>query len=327
MKYIELKGSLKSNIFNNYLLSGSDEFLLNKSVELIFSALKIGMPDLNFQKFLGESIDFDDVVKALNTMPVFDEKKLVVVYLHIKTTISNLPKLTDYLKNPNPQSVFVVVAGDNNELKSQINKFEVVDCNRLAEEIVDKFVLNELKQSNTNITKQALSTLNEYCVYDLSKIVKEVSKLVSFVSDKKLIEENDVKLLVNKTLEFQIFELTENLAKKNKDKVFEILDALKSKKDVYRTLIPLIYAHFRRLFYVAVSSVSKSELGQMLGVKDYAITVAYKQSKMLTTINKSDFLIFIKPPPLIYYITFILKVNLCSINLHKIQIITSQFVI
>ncbi len=285
MKYIELKGSLKSNIFNNYLLSGSDEFLLNKSVELIFNALKIGMPDLNFQKFLGESIDFDDVVKALNTMPVFDEKKLVVVYLHIKTTISNLPKLTDYLKNPNPQSVFVVVAGDNNELKSQINKFEVVDCNRLSEEIVDKFVLNELKQSNTNITKQALSTLNEYCVYDLSKIVNEVSKLVSFVSDKKLIEENDVKLLVNKTLEFQIFELTENLAKKNKDKVFEILDALKSKKDVYRTLIPLIYAHFRRLFYVAVSSVSKSELGQMLGVKDYAITVAYKQSKMFTKLQ------------------------------------------
>ena len=285
MKYVELKGSLKSNIFINYLLSGSDEFLLNKSVELIFNALKIGIPDLNFQKFLGENVDFDDVVKALNTMPVFDEKKLVVVYLHIKTTISNLTKLTDYLKDPNPQSVLVVVAGDNNELKAQLGKFEVVDCNRLSEEIVDKFVLNELKATNTNITKQALKTLNEYCVYDLSKIVKEVSKLVSFVADKKLIEENDVKLLVNKTLEFQIFELTENLAKKNKDKVFEILDALKAKKDVYRTLIPLIYGHFRRLFYVAVSSVSKSELGQMLGVKDYAITVAYKQSKMFTKLQ------------------------------------------
>ena len=285
MKYIELKNSLKSNIFNNYLLSGSDEFLLNKSVELIFSALKINIVEMNHIKFIGENIDFEEVVKALNTMPMFDDRKMVVVYLNVKSSVSNLSKLTDYLKNPNPQSVLVVVAGDNNELKAQLNKFEVVDCNRLTEDIVDKFVLSELKNSNTNITKPALKTLNEYCVYDLSKIVKEVSKLISFVADKKLIEEKDVKLLVNKTLEFQIFELTENLAKKNKDKVFEILEALKSKKDTYRTLIPLIYGHFRRLFYVAVSNLSKSELGTMLGVKDYAITVAYKQSKMFTKLQ------------------------------------------
>lgn len=285
MKYIELKNSLKSNIFNNYLLSGSDEFLLNKSVELIFSALKINIVEMNHLKFIGENIDFEEVVKALNTMPMFDDRKMVVVYLNVKSSVSNLSKLTDYLKNPNPQSVLVVVAGDNNELKAQLNKFEVVDCNRLTEDIVDKFVLSELKNSNTNITKPALKTLNEYCVYDLSKIVKEVSKLISFVADKKLIEEKDVKLLVNKTLEFQIFELTENLAKKNKDKVFEILEALKSKKDTYRTLIPLIYGHFRRLFYVAVSNLSKSELGTMLGVKDYAITVAYKQSKMFTKLQ------------------------------------------
>ena len=285
MKYIELKNSLKSNIFNNYLLSGADEFLLNKSVELIFNAAKINIVEMNFLKFIGENVDFEEVVKALNTMPMFDDKKMVVVYLNVKTAVSNLPKLTDYLKNPNPQSVLVVVAGESTELKQQVNKFEVVDCNRLSEDIVDKFVLNELRATNTNITKTALKTLNEYCVYDLSKIVKEVNKLVSFVADKKLIEENDVKVLVNKTVEFQIYELTENLAKKQKDKVFEILEALKSKKDTYKTIIPLIYSHFRRLFYVAVSNLSKSELGSMLGVKDYAITVAYKQSGMFTKLQ------------------------------------------
>ncbi len=290
MKYVELKNSLKSNICNNYLLSGSDEFLLNKSVDLIFNALKINIVEMNFLKFIGENVDFEVVVKALNTMPVFDDKKMVVVYLNVKTSISNMAKLTDYLKDPNPQSVLVVVAGDNNELKANYAKFEVVDCNKLSEEIVDKFVLNELKQSNTNITKQALKTLNEYCVYDLTKIVKEITKLTNFVADKRIIEENDVKLLVTKTLEFQIFELTENLAKKNNDKVFEILTALKSKKDSYRSLIPLIYNHFRRLFYVATSTISKSELGSMLGVKEYAVTVAYKQSKMFTKMQLKNIL-------------------------------------
>lgn len=285
MKYIELKNSLKSKIFNNYLLIGSDEFLLNKSVELIFNALKINITDLNFIKFIGENVNFNDVVKALNTMPVFDEKKLVVVYLNIKTSITELNTLNDYLKNYNPQSVLVVVLGESADVKLNQNLFEVVDCNRLGEEITNKFVLSELKNYNTNITPQALKKLNEYCVYDLTKIVKELSKLTSYVANKKLIEEKDVELLVNKTLEFQIYELTENLAKKNKEKVFEILDVLKNKKDSYKTLLPLIYNHFRRLFYVATSNLSKSELGAMLGVKDYAITVAFKQSKMFPKIK------------------------------------------
>lgn len=285
MKYIELKNSLKSNIFNNYLLTGSDEFLLNKSVELIFNALKINLPELNFVKFIGENVNFEDVVASLNTMQVFDEKKLVVVYLQIKTSITNQNALLSYLKSPNPQSVLVVVAGESDILKNNTNLFEIVDCNRLTEDIINKFVLNELKKTSTQITKTALTTLNEYCVYDLTKIVKELEKLVSFVSDKKLIEEKDVKLLVNKTLEFQIYELTENLAKKNRVKVFEILEVLKSKKDVFKNLVPLIYNHFRRLFFCATSNLSKSELGQMLGVKDYAITVAYKQSKMFSKLQ------------------------------------------
>lgn len=285
MKYIELKNSLKSNIFNNYLLTGSDEFLLNKSVELIFNALKIKLPELNFVKFIGENVNFEDVVASLNTMPAFDEKKLVVVYLQIKTSITNQNALLSYLKSPNPQSVLVVVAGESDTFKTNTNLFEIVDCNRLTEDIINKFVLNELKKTSTQITKTALTTLNEYCVYDLTKIVKELEKLVSFVSDKKLIEEKDVKLLVNKTLEFQIYELTENLAKKNRVKVFEILEALKSKKDVFKNLVPLIYNHFRRLFFCATSNLSKSELGQMLGVKDYAITVAYKQSKMFSKLQ------------------------------------------
>ncbi len=291
MKYVELKNSLKTNICNNYLLFGADEFLLNKSVELIFNALHINVADMNYQKFLGENLDYADVVKALETMPVFDEKKLVVVYLNIKTSTTNLNQLSAYLKNPNPQSVLILVVGDNiADVMSIESKFEKVDCNRLTEEVVNKFVLSELKKSNTNITASALKTLNEYCVYDLTKIVNEVTKLVSYVSDKKLIEEKDVKNLVNKTVEFQIYELTENLAKKNKNRVFEILDTLKAKKDVYRTIMPLIYNHFRRLFYVAVSKEAKSELGIMLGVKDYAITVAYKQSKMFTKLQLKNIL-------------------------------------
>lgn len=286
MQYVELKNSLKTNINNGYALVGIDEFLLNKSCELICNALNLQMPTLNYIKFIGESIDFNEVVKFLNTMPVFDDKKLAVVNLNLKTTFNNLQALADYLKKPNNQAVLVLVLGENDkEFKSVVSNLTIVDCNRLPEKFVDSFILAELKKSQTQIEAQALKTLKDYCVCDLTKINTELNKLVSFVSDKKLIKLSDVELMVTKTLEFQIYELTENMAKKNKDKVFELLNSLRAKKDTFRTLLPLIYNHFRRLFHVAISKSNKSELSAYLGVKEYAITVAFNQSKLFSKRN------------------------------------------
>lgn len=286
MQYVELKNSLKNNICNNYALVGVDEFLLNKSCELIYNSLNLQMPTLNYVKFIGEIVDFNDVVKFLNTMPMLDEKKLAIVNLNVKTNILNLPKLAEYVKQPNSQAVLVLVLGENDkDFKSIISNFEIVDCNRLTEKFVDSFILSELKKSQTQIVADALKTLKDYCVCDLTKINAELNKLISYVSEKKLIEKCDVELMVNKTLEFQIYELTENMAKKNKDRVFELLASLRAKKDTFKTLLPLIYNHFRRLFHVAISKSNKSELSQYLNVKEYAITVAFNQSKMFSKRN------------------------------------------
>lgn len=286
MQYIELKSSLKNNIKQNYALIGTDEFLLNKSCELIYNALNLSMPTLNYVKFIGENVDFSEVVKFLNTMPVFDNKKLAVVNLNIKTNFNNVPQLSAYLKKPNESSVLVLVLGDNDkEFKNVLNNFEIIDCNRLSEKFVDSYIFSELKKHDTQIETLALKTLKDYCVCDLTKINVELTKLINFVSDTKVIKKTDVELLVNKTLEFQIYELTENMAKKNKEKVFEILQSLKAKKDVYKSLLPLIYNHFRRLFHVSISKSNKSELSANLNVKEYAITVAFNQSKMFSKRN------------------------------------------
>lgn len=283
MQYIELKSSLKTNVNNGYALIGMDEFLLNKSCELIFNALSLQMPTLNYVKFIGESIDFLEVVKFLNTMPVFDDKKLAVVNLNVKTSVLNVLSLLEYLKNPNKQAILVLVLGENDkEFKNIIPQLMVVDCNRLPEKFIDNFILSELNKYQIQIEYNALKTLKDYCVCDLTKITTELSKLVSFVSDKKLVSYLDVELLVNKTVEFQIYELTENMAKKNKEKVFEILNSLRAKKETFKTLLPLIYNHFRRLFHVAISKSNKSELSALLGVKEYAITVAFNQSKLFS---------------------------------------------
>jgi DNA polymerase-3 subunit delta len=280
MKFVELKKNLKTNLKNNYILKGEDEYLLSHAYELIKEACNIELPELNLLAFK-EDIDFDSVVKALETLPIFVERKLIYVKLTSKD-FKNESRLEEYLKNINTTSVLVVSVGNTGYLKNLEKYFEIVDCNRLSKDIILPFVVNELKKYSKSINKDACELLCDYTNCDLSKITNELTKCVSYIGDRTIIEINDIMLLVGKSVEFQIFELTEALAKKNAVKVYEILSVIKTKKDEFRGLLALIYKHFRRLFMVSVSSETKSELAKSLGVHEYAITKSQEQARLFT---------------------------------------------
>ena len=151
MKFVELKKNLKTEIKNNYLLKGDDEYLLQHSYELIKNSCNIDFPELNLLVFK-EEIDFENVVKALETLPVFVDKKLIYVKLSTKD-FKNEQKLEEYLKNYNSTSILVVSVGNTGYLKNLEKHFEVIDCNRLSREVVFPFVVSELKKENKTILK------------------------------------------------------------------------------------------------------------------------------------------------------------------------------
>lgn len=280
MKFVELKRTLKDKIENCYLLKGDDPFLLDRSYSLIYDALNISMDDLNVSKF-SEQVDFEDVIKALNTLPVFAKYRLVYVKLSNKD-FKNEKQLGAYFENVNPTSVLVVDEGNDDFLKSLAKEFTLVDCNRLSKEIVFPFVASELKKYNKTISKSACELLCDYTNNDLSKINNELIKLAGYIGDRDEISVDDIEKMVTKSTEFQIFELTEALARKNSKKVYDILEVMKSRKDEFRTLHPLIYKHFRRLFFVSITSGTRADLAKMLGVQEYAITKSQEQAKLFT---------------------------------------------
>lgn len=280
MKFTELKKSLKTEIKNCYMLKGEDEFLLTRSFDLIKDACNIQMPELNLLMFK-EDVDFETVNKALETLPVFDDKKIVYVKLTAKD-FKNENKLSDYFAHINPTTVLVVSVGNTGYLKTLEKNFEIVDCNRLNTDFIFPFVVAELKKSSKTISKDACECLCNYSNCDLAKIINELTKLTSYIGDRETITIDDVKLLVNKSVEFQIFELTEALAKKNETKVYEILSVLKTRKDEFRGLTSLIFKHFRRLFMVSISTEPRAEVAKMLGVHEYAVTKSQEQARLFT---------------------------------------------
>lgn len=286
MKFQDLKNSLKERVYSSYLLYGVDEFLLSSAYNLIHKYSGIEFEDLNLIKFTEGIIDGDSVVRACDTMPVFSNRKLVYLDLRMsrKTEIKNIEAIASYLAQPNQQTVLVINIGDNDEVLSIDKKlFVEVDCNRLDYKIVALKIKATISAKGKTIDDDATKLLFDYSLGDMAKVLLECEKLCGYVGERKEIKKNDIMDIVSPSLEYQIFELTEALSKKNSSRVYEILEDMKSKKDEYRTLPAIIYSHFRRLFMVALNkNMSNFELAKMLSVKEYAIKMTANQVKLFT---------------------------------------------
>lgn len=286
MKFEELKNSLKTKTYPAYLLEGVDEYLLSSAYNLIVKYSDIEFEDLNLLKFNEGIIDCEDIIRALDTMPVFSDKKIVFLDARMskKTEIKNIKLLNSYLENPNPQAILILNVGDNIDV-IDINKnlFTIVDCNRLDFKIVSLKIKATLNSKNKNISDKAIQLLSDYCIGDLAKILIECEKLSSFVGSRDTITEEDIKEIVTQSLEYQVYELTNALSKKDSVRVYTILNDMKAKKDEFRTLPALIYSHFRRLFQISLNKdLNNFELSKLLGIKEYAVKMSQTQVKLFS---------------------------------------------
>jgi DNA polymerase-3 subunit delta len=117
---------------------------------------------------------------------------------------------------------------------------------------------------------------------DMTRISGETEKLITFVGKNAEITEETVDLLVSKSQDFQVYELTEAIGKRDYGKSFEILSELLNKNQDKQRLFISVYYHFRRLLHVAVSGATNQELATALETKDFVIKKAREQAKRFT---------------------------------------------
>lgn len=287
MKFQELKLSLKNSIKPIYLVFGEDLFLKNTSVSLIDNAVT-GGNDINKVVVTTEEIDGKTLVDLCNTYGFFGKKLVVLKEVDGKKSNDLLNKIKEYQKQPNMDTVLVVVMNEGSEFFAPLKyTTETVDCSRLNDDLLTKWILNKIN-GKLKINSIALKQLIDYCNHYLSRIDLELDKLISFCENE--ITSLDVENLVQKDLEYNIFEFTENICKGNKQKALQIFEDLINDKKNYNMVLPLIENHFRRLFYVSVTKLPIEELASHLGIKEFAVKKIFEQTHRFSPITLKNIL-------------------------------------
>ena len=291
MKFVDLKKHLISqNYYCCYNIYGDDSFLVDSSKNMI---INYATNKNEFDRIVASAENFnaESLLANLNSVSFFGGKKLVLIGgVESAKNKDVLNFVTSYLNSPNPNSVLVVISDVQliddkklQEINAAGNIISAVDCSRLEKNVIVNWINNELKQKNVAMTDGAKDKLIDYTNGYLSRIAFELEKLVSY--NQVEISEQDVELLVQKDLEYSIFELTENLGVGNAQKALAILSDMMADKKVAPSVLGLIQNYYRRLFFCSITSKTNAQLGQELGIKEFAVKKAKQTASLYSKIT------------------------------------------
>lgn len=268
-----LKKRLSEGLARVYVVEGDDYYLFDKAFLMIKNACGITLDDFNVNVFDEESFSTDKLFAATELLPIIDEKRLVVIKGG-KLSEGDKKRTTEILLHI-PKTTVVVVLDYNKNFEFLKKDFVLVDANRMDKELVKKLITAYLARISKKIDADAMDELIESCNGYLTRIMNELNKLVCFDLDSENITKESVDKLVNKDIEFSVFELTEVLSKKDGDKAIRLLKLMEKDQGVFA----LISNQFRRLFYASISDLTNAELAGLLGVKEFAIMKARQLAK------------------------------------------------
>lgn len=280
MKFVELKQSLKNGLKRVYFFVGNDRFVLHSAIMQLEKAVGLSLPDVNKVVFDGErGASESEIIDSLCAVPFGDQYKLVEVWTdNLKVDYSKIEK---FIKSSSdfPYVLLFITAGESggDALKKLKSVVEVVECNKLDEDTIKKWIVASLNKSNIQINLDALNLLVSYTALNMTRISTEVEKLSS-VGEKVVTKELVEKYVVPEK-EYQIYELTDAISKMQKTRAFDILQTMLEQEKFSLGLLSYLYTSLRRLFLISISNDSDEGLAQKFGIKPFAVKMARQQAQ------------------------------------------------
>ena len=279
------------------VLYGTESFLINEYIKKIQKENNIE----NLVKYNFEETTLEEIINDSLYIDMFNDKKIIVVDnsyflndLTIDTTI-----LEKYLKNKNETTYLFFVSEKEklDERKKIVKLFKkenlIKEFNRLNEKNIEDKINNLFKENNYKIDYLAKKELINRCKNNYEDTLNEANKLMLYKIEEKEITLEDVKKVVNKPLEDNIFKLIQAITENNKRKIFEVYeDILNIGEDPIKILV-MISNEFRLIYELKImKNINETELATTMKIHPYRIkvtkekTLLYTKEKLEEILNK-----------------------------------------
>ncbi len=253
-----LRAQIKENKLKSlYLIYGDEDYLkhfyANKIKDLVVES---DLEEFNYTVFEGAKQDISQIRLSIDTPPMMADKKMILI------------KDSDIFKNATEeqkefwQSVFsslnednvIVFLEDNVDKRGVIYKAfakngEAVDCAYLQGIELTNWISRGCREAGVTIGEKEVEYLLSSCDVGMNNIKRELEKLFAFCDNGK-ITTADIDKIVTKMPQNRVFEMINDMLKKNGQGVFEKLYELKTLRESPFGVLALLCINFEKIMKV-----------------------------------------------------------------------------
>lgn len=311
-----LKGDLKTNkIRNLYLFYGPEEYLKGHYLKSIEDNLLNKDTGIMNRTVLEGKIEINSLMDSCETMPIFSDKRVVVVKnsglfkaakkptsentaAKSQATAKAKPSndvLLSYLQNVSPSTCLVFYEA---EIDKRIKLVDAIKKNGLIVEFpfqkpdeLARWVAKAFRSYKKEIDMMTAAQLVENSEQGMNEMLNEINKVVSYLGERTRVESRDIQEVCTKSIKSRIFDLTDAIAEKHAIKALGLLNDMIVLREPIQKILVMITRQFRHVLEMKLlreEGLSPNEAASKIGMSPYAASKVSKQSTGFTIEKLKD---------------------------------------
>lgn len=274
----EFETSLKKgNVPPVCFLYGEEPFLVERAVGMLLErAIDPTLKDFNFNVYYGNESKGVDIVDAAQTLPMFAERRAVLVKRAEQLKADALEVMLPYIKNPSSGTCLLLTGTKIDQRKKFFLEFKkhgvLVEYKKLYENKLAGFIQSEAVAQGKTIENPAAELLGALIGNNLQELSSQIEKLVVYAGTKQRISVDDVRVMASSSKAFTAFELAKFLSLRDVPSSIRSLDALFLNGEEAPMILGALTSHFRKLWRVRElldRKLPPAEIGRELNINAF----------------------------------------------------------
>jgi len=277
----------KGEIAPLYYFHGDEPYLIERGVKRLMGlTVPPDSRDFNLDIFYGKECRGDEIATAAQTLPMFAERRVVLVRRSSELPAPALDKLTEYVADPSPTTCLIFEGEKIDQRKKFFleikKKGNLVEFKRLYENQLAPFIREEAAVYGKKVEPAALEMLVYLVGNNLQELAAEMEKVATFIGNRDTVKVADIREIVSDTKVDTVFELANALGEKETGKALRSLNTILRDGEAPLMVLAMLTRHFRQLWRVkelCEKKVPTQEISRATGINPYFIKGIVEQAR------------------------------------------------
>ena len=275
------------NVSPVYFIFGDEPFLIDQCVNRFkYALLDENSLDFNYSLFYAGDADVVAVKDAVETLPVFAQRRVVILKNSNELKDSEWTELESLFKNPVDSTVFVLFADKidkrKKHFKNIIDSAAALEFKKPYDNEIPRWINYYAAQFELKLTQPAVHRLHRLVGNNLSEIYAQLEKIKIFLDGGTQVEAEHVNSVVSNSREESVFDFTKAVGQKDRVRALEQIVTLLDQGQSEIGIVNLLARHMRILLTVRTGldqGIGGAKLASLANVSPYFVDEYAAQAK------------------------------------------------